>query len=138
MKKRYLYIALFFEVAACLGAYFMQYFTARKLGMLRWVNHLCNKWSKQMDLDQFHLVMMLLVSGLALALLLWTVKRVKETSIHLSALAATAFSAVSVYLVWTIRYTRRLMAAYYLVSPILLLGAAVALLCWALAVSKKQ
>ena len=91
-----------------------------------------------MDLDQFHLIMMILVSALALALLLWTVKRVKETSLHLSALAATAFSAVSVYLVWTIRYTRRLMAAYYLVSPILLLGAAIALLCWTLAVSKKQ
>ena len=138
MKKRYLYTALFFEIAACVGAYFVQYFTARKLGMLRWINHLCNKWSRYMDLDQFHLIMMILVSGFALALLIRTMKKMKEKSFCLSALAATAFSGVGIYLVWTVRYTRRLMAAYYLVCPILLLGAVIALLCWALAVSKKQ
>ena len=137
MKKRYLYTALVFELAACLGAYFIQYFTARKLGMLRWVNHLCNKWAKFMDLDKLHLFLMLLVSVLALALLLWTVKKGMERGPHLSLLAATAFTGVGIYLVWTIRYTRRLMAAYYLVSPILLLGAVIALCCWALAVSKK-
>ena len=137
MKKRYLYTALVFELTACLGAYFIQYCTARKLGMLRWVNHLCNKWAKTMDLDNLHLILMILVSGLALALLLWTVKKGKERNLHLSLLAATAFTGVGIYLVWTIRYTRRLMAAYYLVSPILLLGAAIALCCWVLAVSKK-
>ena len=89
-----------------------------------------------MDLDQFHLIMMILVSVLALSLLLWTAKRGKKQSLCLSALAATAFSAVSIYLVWTIRYTRRLMAAYYLICPLLLLGAVTALSCLALAILK--
>ncbi len=138
MRKRYLCIALIFELLACLGAYFMQYFTARKLGMLRWVNHLCNKWGRMMDLDRLNLILMLLVSALTLALLTWTIKRAKEKIRNFAPLMAAAVGAVGIYLVWTLRYTRRMMAAYYLVSPVLLLGAMMALVCWALAVLKRE
>lgn len=138
MKKRYLFTALFFEIAACLGAYLLQFFTTRKLGMRRWVNHLCNNWSKNIDLDKLNLILMLLTFALALALLVWTIRKVKHRSCGLTALVATAFGAVGIYLVWTLRYTRRLMAAYYLVCPILLMGAVIALVCWALAVLKRK
>ena len=138
MKKKYLYIALFFETAACVGAYFIQFFTAKKMGMLRWVNHLCNTWSKKVDLDRVNLLLMLLVLGLVLALVFWTLKRGKEAHRALLPLVGTALGAAGIYLVWTIRYTRRIMAAYYLVSPILLLGTLIALGCWALAVLKKE
>ena len=138
MKKKYLYIALIFEITTCLGAYFTQYFTSKKMGMLRWVNHLCNKWGRMMDLDRLNLILMLLVSVLALALLLWALKKRQERSRSFAPLMVTAFVAVGIYLVWTLRYTRRLMAAYYLVSPVLLLGAAVVLACWALAVWKSE
>ena len=138
MKKRYLYTALIIEIAACLGAYLMQYFTAKKMGMLRWVNHLCNKWGRMMDLDRLNQILMLLVSALALALLLWTLKKGRGRSRSFAPLMVTAFAAVGIYLVWTLRYTRRLMAAYYLVSPVLLLGATIVLACWALAVWKSK
>lgn len=138
MKKRYLCTALFFETAACLGAYLIQFFTARKLGMRRWVNHLCNNWSKAVDLDRVNLVLMLLVSVLVLALLFWTIKKVKHRRCGLTALAATAFGAAGIYLVWTLRYTRKLMAAYYLVCSVLLLGAVITLACWVLAVWKRK
>ena len=138
MRKRYLCIALIFELLACLGAYFMQYFTARKLGMLRWVNHLCNKWGRMMDLDRLNLILMLLVSALTLALLTWTIKMTKEKIRNFAPLMAAAVGAVGIYLVWTLRYTRRMMAAYYLVSPVLLLGAMMALVCWTLAVLKRE
>lgn len=138
MKKRYLYTALIIEIAACLGAYLMQYFTAKKMGMLRWVNHLCNKWSKNVDLDRLNLILMLLVSVFTLALLFWTIKKAKERMCSIAPLMATTIGAIVVYLVWTLRYTRRMMAAYYLVSPVLLLGAMIALGCWALAVLKRE
>ena len=138
MRKRYLCIALIIELLACLGAYFMQYFTARKLGMLRWVNHLCNKWGRMMDLDRLNLILMLLVSALTLALLIWTMKKAQEKIRIFAPLMAAAVGSISVYLVWTLRYTRRTMAAYYLVSPILLLGAIITLCCWALAVFKSE
>lgn len=138
MNKKYLFIALLFEIAACIGAYFIQYFTAKKMGMLRWVNHLCNKWSKAVDLDKLNLILMLLVSALVLALLFWTMKKAKEKIRSFAPLMASALGAVGVYLVWTIRYTRRMMAAYYLVSPILLLGAVIVLSCWILAVFKSK
>jgi len=51
---------------------------------------------------------------------------------------AMALVAVGIYLVFTLRYTRRLMAAYYLVSPILLLGELIVLGCWALAVLRSE
>ena len=138
MKKRYLYTALIIEIVTCLGAYLMQYFTAKKMGMLRWVNHLCNKWGRMMDLDRLNLILMLLVSALALTLLLWTLKKCQGRCRSFAPLMVTAFAAVGIYLVWTLRYTRRLMAAYYLVSPILLLGAIITLCCWALAVFKSE
>lgn len=138
MKKRYFYTALIIEIAACFGAYLMQYFTAKKMGMLRWVNHLCNKWGRMMDLDRLNLILMLLVSALALALLFCTIKKARERIWELAPLMAAAFGSVGIYLVWTIRYTRRMMAAYYLVSPILLLGAAIVLSCWALVVFKSE
>lgn len=136
--KKYLSIALFFEIAACIGAYFIQYFTAKKMGMLRWVNHLCNKWSKSIELDSLNLVLMLLISAVTVALLFWTITKAKERSIHFVPMMVTGMLAVAVYLVWTIRYTRRLMAAYYLVSPILLLGSIIVLGCWAHAVWKSE
>ena len=138
MKKRYFYTALFFEITACIGSWLIQYFTSKKMGMLRWVNHLCNTWSKSVDLDRMNLMLMLLVSVLALVLLVLTVKKARESICNFEPLMAASFVAVGIYLVWTIRYTRRMMAAYYLVSPILLLGATIALICWALAVLKRK
>ena len=91
-----------------------------------------------MDLDRLNLILMLLVSALALALLLWTLKKGQGRSRSFAPLMVTAFAAVGIYLVWILRYTRRLMVAYYLVSPVLLLGAAVVLVCWALAVWKSE
>lgn len=138
MKKRFLCTALFFEIAACFGAYLLQYFTARKLGMLRWVNHLCNKWARCMDLDRFHQILMILVSVLSLILLLYTIKKRKAGIAGLTGLITIALAAVGIYLIWILRYTRRLMAAYYLVSSILLLGAVIALICWTAAVLKRE
>ena len=138
MKKRYLYTALIIEIAACLGAYLMQYFTAKKMGMLRWVNHLCNKWGRMMDLDRLNLILILLVSVLALSLLIWTIKKAQKGIGNFVPLMAVAVGSVGIYFAWTIHYTRRTMAAYYLVSPMLLLGAITVLCCWAFAVFKYE
>lgn len=138
MKKRYFCLALFFEAAACMGAYCIQYFTAKKMGMLRWVNNLCNKWSSRINIDSLNKLLMLLVSVLAVALLVYTMKKLGLKSRGMTALSAMSFCTVGIYIVYTLRYTRRLMAAYYLVSPILLLGAAISLVCWGLAVLKSK
>ena len=138
MKKKYLYSALLFEIAACAGAYLIQYFTSRKMGMLRWVNHLCNSWSKRINPDSLNLGLMVLVSVLALALLILTLKKAASAGCTWFPMMGVALGSVGIYLYWTLRYTRRMMAAYYLVCPILLLGAMMALGCWTLAVFKRK
>lgn len=91
-----------------------------------------------MDLDRLNLILMMFVSVLTLALLFWTIKKARERIRSFAPLMATAVGSAGIYLVWTIRYTRRIMAAYYLVSPILLLGAIIMLICWVLAVLKSE
>ena len=129
MKKRYFYTALAFECAACIGAYLLQYFTARKMGMLRWVNHLCNRWSQSIDLDRLNLILILLVASLAVALLIWMLALAKKRR-PLIPMAVIALTAVGAYLLYTICNNRRTMAAYYLVSFTLLLGAVIVLGIW--------
>ena len=138
MKKKYLYAALLFEIAACAGAYLIQYFTSRKMGMLRWVNHLCNSWSRRINPDSLNLVLMVLVSVLALALLFFTLKKAASAGRARFPMMGVALGSVGIYLYWTLRYTRRMMAAYYLVCPVLLLGAMMTLGCWTLAVFKRK
>ena len=138
MKKKYLYAALLFEIAACAGAWLIQYFTSRKMGMLRWVNHLCNSWSRRINPDSLNLVLMVLVSVLALALLIFTLKKAASAGRARFPMMGVALGSVGIYLYCTLRYTRRMMAAYYLVCPVLLLGAMMTLGCWTLAVFKSK
>ena len=137
MKKRCFCTALAFESAAWIGAYLLQYYTARKMGMLRWVNHLCNRWSQSVDLDRINLILMLLVSGLAVALLIWTLVRVKKIRPSIP-MAVIALTAVGAYILCTMCNTRRTMAAFYLVSFTLLLGAMIVLCIWMYAILKNE
>ena len=137
MKKRYFCTALAFECAACIGAYLLQYFTARKMGMLRWVNHLCNRWGQSVDLDRLNLVFMVLAAGLAAVMLIWTMVRAKKIRPSIP-MAVLALTAVGGYLLCTICNTRRTMAAYYLVSFTLLLGAVIVLGIWLYTILKSK
>ena len=81
---------------------------------------------------------MVLVSVLALALLILTLKKAASAGCTWFPVMGVALGSVGIYLCWTLRYTRRMMAAYYLVCPVLLLGAMMALSCWTLAVFKSK
>ena len=137
MKKRYFCTALAFECVALIGAYLLQYFTARKMGMLRWVNHLCNRWSQSVDLDRINLILMLIVSGLAAALLVWTLVRSKKIRPSIP-MAVIALTAVGAYILCTMCNTRRTISAFYLVSFTLLLGAMIVLCIWMYAILKNE
>ena len=118
---------------ACAGARVMQHFTGKKMGMMRWVNGICNKWTQKADLDTINAVLMIVVAAAVPALVFWALGRVKNRNAAFDALMCTAITSSGIYIAYTIAYTRKLASAYYLVSPILLLGAAVALLCLTLA-----
>lgn len=133
MKKACLIIALVLEVMACAGARVMQHFTSKKMGMMRWVNGICNKWTKEVDLDTINAVLMIIVAAAVLALVFWALGRVKNRGGVFDGLMCTALASSGIYIAYTIAYTRKLASAYYLVSPILLLGAMGALICLILA-----
>ncbi len=136
MKKAYLITALIFETLACAGAWAMQHFTARKMGMLRWVNGISNKLSKKADLDTVNVVLMTLLALAVIFLLFWALDRVKERSLAFDGLMGITLCSAGIYTAYTLAYTRKLMAAYYLVSPVLLLGAVLTVLCAVIAAYK--
>ena len=138
MKRVYLSTALVLEILACAGAWTMQHFTSRKMGMLRWVNGICNKLTKKADLDTINAVVMAAIALLVVFLVFRAIDRVKDRSGAFDGLVSLTLCSAGIYIAYTIGYTRKLMAAYYLVSPILLLGAATAIICLLIAVCKNR
>ena len=138
MKKACLIIALVLEVMACAGARVMQHFTSKKMGMMRWVNGVCNKWTKEVNLDTINTVLMIIVAVAVITLVFRALGRVKNRNGAFDGLMCTALTSSGIYIAYTIAYTRKLASAYYLVSPILLLGAAVSLICLFAAVVKNR
>ena len=104
--------------------------TAKKMGMLRWVNQLSNKWTRAADLDSIYSMFMIVLTWAVLFLLF------KALNKGCDALALTALTSAGISVAFTLAYTRKLVAAYYLVSPVLLLGTLISLVCLALAVRK--
>lgn len=138
MKKVYLITALIVETLACAGAWTIQRFTSRKMGMLRWVNGICNKMTKKADLDTVNVVIMVALAVLLLFLVFRAIDRVKERSGAFDGLVCLSLCSAGIYIAYTLAYTRKLMAAYYLVSPVLLLGAVTAIIFLAVAVCKNR
>lgn len=138
MKKVYLITALVLEILACAGAKVMQHFTSRKMGMLRWVNDISNKLSKKADVDSIYLAAAIIVAVLVLVLAFWAIGKLANRSGAFEGLMCLMMGSAGYYIAYTIAYTRKLRSAYYLVSPILLIGTAAAIICFALAVRKEK
>lgn len=87
-----------------------------------------------MDLDRLNLIL-LLVAVLSAAMLIWTLVRAKKSRPSIP-MAVILLTAVGGYLLCTICNARRIMAAYYLVSFTLLLGAVTMFGVWIYAAFK--
>lgn len=122
--KRLLYIILdLLTVAFLVGAYVIQYFTKRKLGMLRWMNYQNMQFQKNASYGILKYITVLVALVLIILIIVGYKKR-KEMMGKLNLVMIVIMSILEVvYLYVTVLLSTEKIASYYLVMP--LIGAAV-------------
>ncbi len=138
MKKTILFVTGTLQLLCYVGAYLIQYFTSRKIGMLRWVNHNTNRWAKKADLDSINAIVLVLLVLLALALLFYALDRLQKRSVSTELGFVSLLASVGVCAACVLGWNRKLIASYYLVCILLFLAALLGIAGLALSLRKKE
>ena len=123
MKKVYLLVSVILQLCCYVGAWLVQRFTAKTLGMLRWVNSVSNKWSKKADVEMLFSLFAIIMAVIVLLLIFWAMDRVRRRTVGFELLMSSALLSTGVYAAFIVNGTRKLIASYYLISPLLALAA---------------
>jgi len=121
--KKVLYVLLdLLTIAFLVGGYVIQYFTKKKLGMLRWVNYKQSKIQESMPADVLKYAAVIVV----LILTVMIVRSFMEKRTRLGRMDAVMVAVLVVlavvYLGFTLFVTSETVRSYYLVMP--MIGAA--------------
>lgn len=124
IMKKAIYILLDLLTAAfMIGAYVIQYFTKRKLGMLRWVNY----QNMQFQKNAAYGILKYITAVVALVLILVILKNYRKKKARMKKTDYVMMLIMSIleiaYLYVTIFWSTEKIASYYLLMP--LIGAAV-------------
>ncbi len=126
--KKILYIISDLLIAALLaGAYIIQYFAKRKLGMNRWIVFKISKVKEALPIETLRYAAAAAVLVLAvLLIILYSRRRKSYQKILLPMVIVTAVLAAG-YLLFTLYFTQERIRAYYLMLPLIGLANAVQL-----------
>ncbi len=118
--KKVLYIISDLLIAALLaGAYIVQYFAKRKLGMNRWIVFRISKVKEALPIDMLRYVAVAAVLALAvLVLILYGRNRKAYQKILLPMVIVTIVLAAG-YLGFTLYFSQERVRAYYLMLPLI-------------------
>lgn len=119
MKKILFGLLDLLAAAFLIGAYVIQYFTKRKLGMLRWVNHQRMKIQKAVPVDLLKYVAVALVLILVILVIVGYVKKRDELSRLAAVMTAVMVIIAVVYLGFTLFVNVESIRSYYLVLPMI-------------------
>lgn len=122
MKKVLFGVLDLLAVVFLVGAYVIQYFTKRKLGMLRWVNHQRMKVQKAMPVDMLKYVAVILVLILVILVVVGYMKKRTKLGKLDAVMAVVMIIVTVVYLGFTLFVNVESIRSYYLVLP--MIGAA--------------
>ena len=126
--KKILYIIADLLIAALLaGAYVLQYFAKRKLGMNRWIVFKISKVRETLPIETLRYAAAAAALALAVLVVVLYVRRRKSyQKIVLPMIIVTAALAAG-YLLFTIYFSQERFRAYYLMLPLIGLANAVQL-----------
>lgn len=117
--KKICYLLLDILTAAFLcGGYIIDYFTRRKLGMLRWINYYTMKYQKLLPLDVLKYAAAAAASVIVILLLLRLFKKWKQLGLGDKIMAAVMTVIWLFYLVLSLLASQSSMRAYYFVLPL--------------------
>ena len=134
MKKIGYILALVLEIAALAGAYIIHYFTRRKLGMVRYLNFKNMTWERDCPMGPLKTGCVAVVAVLTVLVLLFFLKKRKETSRLVYAMNICMIVLTALYAGYTLGSSTETMTDYYFISILFLLAAAVQVIKTAIAV----
>lgn len=121
--KKFLYILSdIFIILFYAGAYLIQSFTRRKLGMLRWYNYNESKWKEMMPIEILRFVVPIIFVVLVLLLIRRYFKKKRIKLFSLCVMGVLIIMTVF-YLFFTITQSPETIRSYYLGLPLIGLAA---------------
>ncbi|MDO4265884.1 MAG: hypothetical protein Q4C63_05395 [Eubacteriales bacterium] len=117
--RKICYLILDILTAAFLcGGYITNYFTRRKLGMLRWINYHTMNYQKQLPLDVLKYAAAAAASVIVILILLQLFRKWRRLGICDKIMAAVMTAVWLLYLGLSILSGQNVMRAYYFVLPL--------------------
>lgn len=128
MKKRGYVLMVLLEAAALAGAYIINYFTNKKMGMARWVIYKNQGWERDYPMDTLKTAVMAVLILLTILVFLFFLKRKREAGKLLISMNVVMILLTLLYVSYTVISSRETMRAYYFLSLLFGIAAAVQIL----------
>lgn len=128
MKKLGYVLMVLLEAAALAGAYIINYFTNKKMGMARWVIYKNQGWERDYPMDTLKTVVMAVLILLTILVFLFFLKRKREAGKLLISMNVVMILLTLLYVSYTVISSRETMRAYYFLSLLFGIAAAVQIL----------
>lgn len=118
--KKILYLASDLLMAALLaGAWVLQYYAKRKLGMNRWIVFKISKIKEVLPIDILRYVAVAAILVLIVLMVIIYGKHRKEYKKIVLYMVIVSVSLAAFYLVFTVRFSQESIRSYYLVLPLI-------------------
>lgn len=128
MKKLGYVLMVLLEAAALAGAYIINYFTNKKMGMARWVIYKNQGWERDYPIDTLKTAVMAVLILLTILVFLFFLKRKQEAGKLLISMNVVMILLTLLYVSYTVISSRETMRAYYFLSLLFGIAAAVQIL----------
>lgn len=128
MKKLGYVLMVLLEAASLAGAYIINYFTNKKMGMARWVIYKNQGWERDYPMDTLKTVVMAVLILLTILVFLFFLKRKREAGKLLISMNVVMILLTLLYVSYTVISSRETMRAYYFLSLLFGIAAAVQIL----------
>ena len=125
MKKAGYILALLLEVAALAGAYIVNYFTRRKMGMARYVIYKNQGWERDYPMELIKNSVMAVLILLTVLVLIAFLKKRREVSRLCVVMNLVMIVLTGLYTCYTLISSTETMRAYYFISLLFAIAAAV-------------
>lgn len=138
MKKVGYVLAVLLEAAFLIGAYIVNYFTRRKMGMARYVIYKNQGWERDYPMELLKNGAMLAVAVCTVIVFLLFLKWRKECTRFLALMVLTTVALSAVYLGYTLISSTETMRAYYFISLMMGIAAVIQIIKTGVAVLTRR
>ena len=125
MKKAGYILALLLEATALAGAYIVNYFTRRKMGMARYVIYKNQGWERDYPMELIKNSVMAVLILLTVLVLIAFLKKRREVSRLCAVMTLVMIVLTGLYTCYTLISSTETMRAYYFISLLFAIAAVV-------------